>query len=152
MSGRAFVDTNILIYAHDESTSAKHARAVKLIDLLWEEQRGVLSTQVLQEFAVNLRKCVQVPLNSAEVKRRIENFLSWEIVINSPTAILRALEIEGRYKLSFWDAMIVQAAQSANCEILYSEDFSHGREYEGVLVVNPFEGGEASMKLAGETQ
>jgi len=138
MSGKAFVDTNILIYAHDESTGSKQPRAMRLIDTLWEERRGVLSTQVLQEFAVNLRRVVAVPLSHSEVRRRIQNFLSWEVVSDPPRAILRSLEIEERYQLSFWDAMIVQAAESAGCEILYSEDFTHGREYEGVLVVNPF--------------
>lgn len=143
MSGKAFVDTNILIYAHDENESSKHDHAVRLIDQLWDEQRGVLSTQVLQEFAINLRKSIRLRLSSAEVRRRIESFLAWEIVINPPRAIVRALEIEGKYKVSFWDAMIVQAAVNAGCEVLYSEDLSHGQEYEGVLVVNPFEEGKA---------
>ena len=63
---------------------------------------------------------------------------------------LRAMEIEERYQLSFWDAMIVQAAESAGCEILYSEDFVHGREYEGVLVVNPFV--ESGLEARGTEQ
>jgi predicted nucleic acid-binding protein len=141
MSGKAFVDTNILIYAHDENDISKHDRAVQLIDQLWDERRGVLSMQVLQEFAVNLTKSLRLRLSFAEVKRRIQSFLAWEIVINPPRAVVRALEIEEKYELSFWDAMIVQAAESAGCEILYSEDLSHGQEYEGVLVVNPFKEG-----------
>jgi predicted nucleic acid-binding protein len=137
MSGKAFVDTNILIYAHDASDLQKHERAVKLIEKLWDERRGVLSTQVLQEFAINLRKNLQVRLSSLEVKKRVQNYLAWEIVINPPRSVLHALEIEEKYQISFWDALIIRAAESASCEILYSEDLSHGQKYEGVLVVNP---------------
>jgi predicted nucleic acid-binding protein len=138
MSGKAFVDTNILIYAHDVSDPAKQQRAVKLIDELWDERRGVLSTQVLQEMAVNVRKSIRNRVSVAQARRLVEGFLAWEVVINRPESVLRAMEIEERFQISFWDAMIVQAAQSAGCEILYSEDLSHGQEYDGVLVVNPF--------------
>ena len=64
--------------------------------------------------------------------------MKWQTVVNTAESIVRALEIERRYQLSFWDAMIVQAAASAGCEVLYSEDLSHGQEYQGVLVINPF--------------
>ena len=138
MSDKAFVDTNILIYAHDESDVEKHRRAVELITALWTERRGVLSTQVIQEFAVNLQKRISATLKMQEVRRRIEYFLDWEIVVNGPSSTLGALEVQERYQLSFWDGMIVQAAESAGCEVLYSEDLSHGQEYGGVLVVNPF--------------
>jgi predicted nucleic acid-binding protein len=138
MSGKAFVDTNILIYAHDVSNPAKQQRAIQLIDQLWDERRGVVSTQVLQELAVNVRRSLRNRLSMAQATRLVESFLAWEVVINQPKAVLRAMEIEERFQISFWDAMIVQAAQSAGCEILYSEDLSHGQEYDGVLVVNPF--------------
>jgi predicted nucleic acid-binding protein len=140
MNAKAFVDTNILIYAHDESDAGKHRRAAELITSLWTERRGVLSTQVIQEFAVNLQRRMSVTLKMPEVRRRIEYFLDWEIVINVPSSTLGALEVQERYQLSFWDAMIVQAAESAGCEVLYSEDLSHGQKYGGVLVVNPFLG------------
>jgi predicted nucleic acid-binding protein len=138
MSGKAFVDTNILIYAHDVSNPAKQQRAIQLIDQLWDERRGVVSTQVLQELAANVRRSMRNRLSMAQATRLVESFLAWEVVINQPKAVLRAMEIEERFQISFWDAMIVQAAQSAGCEILYSEDLSHGQEYDGVLVVNPF--------------
>jgi predicted nucleic acid-binding protein len=138
MSGKAFVDTNILIYAHDVSNPAKQQRAIQLIDQLWDERRGVVSTQVLQELAVNVRRSMRNRLSMAQATRLVESFLAWEVVINQPKAVLRAMEIEERFQISFWDAMIVQAAQSAGCEILYSEDLAHGQEYDGVLVVNPF--------------
>lgn len=138
MSGKAFVDTNILIYAHDRADSAKNQRAVALIKELWTERNGVLSTQVLQEFAANLQRRLTLSLSRAEIRRRIVCFLDWEIIVNGSNAVLRGLEVQERFQLSFWDAMIVQAAESAGCEALYSEDLSHGQKYGGVLVVNPF--------------
>lgn len=143
MSGKAFVDSNILIYAHDEQAGMKYVRAQEILERLWREKRGVLSTQVLQEFCVNARRKALKPISRYELREAVRDFLRWETVVNSPESVLRAMEIEDSYKLSFWDAMIVQAAESANCEILYSEDFSHGQEYEGLLVINPFESGEA---------
>jgi predicted nucleic acid-binding protein len=138
MSGKGFVDSNILIYAHDELSGAKFTVARELMRKLWLEQRGVLSTQVLQEFCVNSRRKALHPIGREDVRQAIMVYRNWPTVVNSAESILRALEIEQRYQVSFWDAMIVQAAERAGCEVLYSEDFSHGREYEGVLVVNPF--------------
>ena len=138
MSGKAFVDTNILLYAHDVSDPAKNQGAVELLTQLWADGNGVLSTQVLQEFAANLQRRTSLAMTYAEVGRRIELYLQWEVVVNGEGSVLRGLEVQERNQISFWDAMIVQAAESAGCEVLYSEDLSHGQEYGGVLVVNPF--------------
>jgi predicted nucleic acid-binding protein len=140
MSGKAFVDTNILLYAHDVSDPAKNRKAVELLTQLWADGNGVLSTQVLQEFAANLQRRISLTMTYAEVRRRIELYLEWKVVVNGGGAVLRGLEVQERNQISFWDAMIVQAAESAGCEVLYSEDLSHGQEYGGVLVVNPFLG------------
>jgi len=139
MTVKAFVDSNILIYAHDQRAGRKYVRAQEILDVLWKEKSGVLSTQVLQEFCVDVRRKALQPISLREVREAVQDFMRWEIVVASPQSLLAALEIEVEYQLSFWDAMIVQAAGSANCEVLYSEDFAHGRKYEGVLVVNPFE-------------
>jgi predicted nucleic acid-binding protein len=85
-----------------------------------------------------MRKKATRPISGEELKQTLEDLLSWETIVNSPQAVQRALEIEEACQLSFWDAMIVQAAYSAECEIIYSENLSHGQEYEGVLVVNQF--------------
>jgi predicted nucleic acid-binding protein len=140
MSGKAFVDTNILLYAHDLADSAKNQAAVDLLTQLWDDNTGVISTQVLQEFAVNLQRRISLSLTPQEVRARIALYLDWEVVVNGKGAVLRGLDAKERYQISFWDAMIVQAAESVGCEVLYSEDLSHGQEYGGVLVVNPFLG------------
>ena len=132
-----FVDTNILIYAHHRAAGPKHERARQLIEHLWTTGQGALSTQVLQELCVNLRRKVAHPLASKEIRNLIEDYLSWEIVINTPQAIVAALGIEARYKVSYWDALILHAAESCGAAVLYSEDLSHGQRYGGVEVVDP---------------
>jgi predicted nucleic acid-binding protein len=132
-----FVDTNILIYAHDRAAGKKHERARQLVEHLWTTGQGALSTQVLQELCVNLRRRLAHPLPSAEIRKLIEDYLSWEIVVNTPQSILAALEIETRYKLSYWDALILHAAESCGAAVLYSEDMANGQRYGAVEVINP---------------
>jgi predicted nucleic acid-binding protein len=140
MADKYFVDTNILMYAHDRSAGTKHDRARKLIEHLWNTGEGVLSMQVLQELCINLRRKTGGKIPIDEIRRIIQDYLSWEIVINSPESTLHALEIEERYKTSFWDALLLQAAESSGATVLYSEDLAVGQEYGGIQVVNPFAG------------
>lgn len=137
MANKFFVDTNILIYAHDTSAGVKHARARQLVERLWNTGEGVLSTQVLQELCVNLRRKVARPPSVDELRRLIQDYLSWEIVVNSPQSVFQALEIEERYQVSYWDALVIQAAETSGAEILYSEDLSDGQRYGLVQVVDP---------------
>jgi len=140
MAEKYFVDTNILIYAHDRSAALKHERARQLIERLWTSGQGVLSTQVLQELCVNLRRKVANPVSVDEIRGLIRDYLSWEIVVNSPESVIHALEIEVRYKTSFWDALILQAAEQCGAAVLYSEDLAGKQTYGTVRVVNPLVG------------
>ncbi|SPF49756.1 PilT protein domain protein [Candidatus Sulfotelmatobacter kueseliae] len=140
MAEKYFVDTNILIYAHDRSAGLKHERARQLIERLWRSGQGVLSTQVLQELCVNLRRKVANPVSVDEIRGLIRDYLSWEIVVNTPEAVIQALEIEVRYKTSFWDALILQAAEQSGAAVLYSEDLAAKQAYGPVRVVNPLLG------------
>ncbi len=88
---------------------------------------------------MNVRRKASRPLSVEETRRLVQNYLSWEMVINTPASVLQALEIEARYKISFWDALIVQAAESSGVAILYSEDLGAGQRYGSVHVMNPFE-------------
>ena len=137
MSDKYFVDTNILMYAHDTAAGEKHGRAKTLVEDLWETRSGVVSTQVLQELAVNLRRKAKKPLNAKATRDVVSDYLAWQVVVNGGDSILEALEIEVRYHVSFWDALVIQAAQVAGAAILYSEDLSDGQEYGGVRVKNP---------------
>ena len=137
MSDRCFVDTNILVYAHDRSAGLKHERARLLIEELWNSGRGVLSTQVLQELCVNLRRKSSRPLSVEETRRLVQDYLSWEIFVNTPASTIQALDIEVRFKISFWDALILQAAEGSGVAILYSEDLATGQRYGAIRIVNP---------------
>jgi predicted nucleic acid-binding protein len=137
MAEKYFVDTNILIYAHDRSAGLKHERARELIERLWANGRGVLSTQVLQELCVNLRRKVAKPVSLDDMRALVRDYLSWEIVVSTPEAMLQALEIEARYQLSFRDAIILNAAEQSGALALYSEDLAAKQIYGSVQVVNP---------------
>jgi predicted nucleic acid-binding protein len=138
MSDKYFVDTNILVYAHDTAGGAKHKRAKAIVEELWRERSGVLSTQVLQELCVNLRRKAGRPVDLETARKIVADYLAWTVVTNTGESILQALEIEKQYGISFWDALVVQAAEASGAAVLYSEDLSDGQTYSEVLVVNPF--------------
>ena len=137
MSDRFFVDTNVLMYAHDASAGEKHLRARAVVEQLWRDRTGVVSTQVLQELAVNLRRKARRPLDPETTRDIVADYLAWHVVVNDGGSILDALDLEARYRISFWDALVVQAAHVSGAEILYSEDLSDGQAYGSVRVVNP---------------
>lgn len=134
---RTFVDTNILIYAHDRSAGTKHEIASELIRSLWESGNGSLSVQVLQEFFVNITRKVPRPLEVAMAAEIIADLATWDV--HAPTAadVLDAIQMAGRYGITFWDSMILVSAQSLGCETVWSEDLSAGQRYGGVQVLNP---------------
>ncbi len=137
MSDKCFVDTNILMYAHDADAGEKHERARALVEELWRDRTGVVSTQVLQELVVNLRRKAARPLDPAAARDVVVDYLAWQVVVNTGESILHALDLEQRYHISFWDALIVHAADVSGASVLYSEDLSSGQRYGAVTVVNP---------------
>ena len=142
MTVKTFVDTNILVYAYDRGSGDKHAMAQRAIGRLWEEGSGVLSTQVLQEFYINVRRKAQRPISITSARSLVADYMAWDPVVNDGTSILEAMDAERRHKISFWDALIVVAAQKSEAEVILSEDFSHGQKYGSVRVQNPFEVGQ----------
>jgi predicted nucleic acid-binding protein len=137
MSDKYFVDTNILMYAHDTSGGAKHERARTLVEELWRDRSGVVSIQVLEELAINLRRQAVRPLDAKATRDIVTDYLTWQVVVNGGESILEALDLEMRYQISFWDALVLHAAQASGADVLYSEDFSDGQVYGSVRVVNP---------------
>ena len=138
MDGKIFVDTNILIYAHDKDAGGKHFLARNIITDLWENKNGILSTQVLQEFYVNVTKKIQKPLSKNEAREIIQQYFTWEVVLINNEMILQASRIEEKQKISFWDALIVVAGNQVNASFLLSEDFNHAQRFGNLLVQNPF--------------
>ena len=138
MSDRTFVDTNILVYAHDADAGEKHATAAKSIADLWESKNGIISTQVLQELYITLTRKATTPLARSIARRLIRNYLTWEMVLNDGAIILHASEIEENYHLSFWDGLIVAAAYSKNAAVILTEDLNHDQRIEGIRIRDPF--------------
>ncbi len=135
MTDKIFIDTNILIYANDTRERDKQAKAIAVISALLKEGRGVVSTQVLQEYAcVALRKLGQRPEVVIRQLRLLERL---EIIRQSPGMIRRAVEISQTYRIGFWDACIVANAENADCAVIYSEDLNTGQFYSGLRVENP---------------
>lgn len=137
MSDKYFVDTNVLVYAHDRSAGVKHKRARVIVEDLWNSGLGVLSTQVLQELCINLRRKASPPWPIDETRQLLQDYSRWEVVVNTPESAIQALDIEMRYKLSFWDALVIHAAETSGAAVLYSEGLSDGQVYGSVRVVNP---------------
>lgn len=137
MSDKYFVDTNILIYAHNADAGVKHERARSLVEELWRTRSGVLSTQVLQELAVNLRRKMGQSLGAKATRDIITDYLSWHVFVNNSDSILDALEVAERFQISFGDALVIQAARASGAGVLYSEDLSDGQFYGSVQVINP---------------
>jgi predicted nucleic acid-binding protein len=137
MSDKIFVDTNILVYAHDLSAGDRHAKVSSVIEGLWEAETGVLSTQVLQEFYVTVTRKIKNPLKPAEAREIIRNYLAWPMQINDLETTIRASEIEEKNNLSFWDALIVAAALRLQAKKIITEDLNHGQIIEGILIENP---------------
>ena len=140
---RVFLDTNVLVYAHDRSEGRKHEQAKRIVAEAWTGVRlPALSIQVLQETHVTLVRKGLDPKQSAEVVR---NYLEWDLVENRESLFRTALDFQVEFQLSFWDAGILAAAVAAGAEELWSEDFQTGRTYHGVRVVNPFEVSSPAM-------
>jgi predicted nucleic acid-binding protein len=133
-----FVDTNVLIYAHDVSARYKHVRAQELIRGLWASREGCLSIQVLQEFYVNVTQKVAKPLAPEEAADVVAALAAWEVHCPDVEDVLDAIRLQGSYQTSFWDAMIIASAIQLGCHTIWSEDLNREQVYDGVTVRSPF--------------
>lgn len=135
---KQFVDTNILVYAHDLTAADKHVLARELLLSLWNSGSGCLSIQVLQEFYVTVTRKVKQPISPEKCSQIISDLGQWQIHIPGVADILQAIEIQERNKLSFRDAMIICSAKQLDCELIWTEDLNNGQDYEGVQACSPF--------------
>ena len=136
MSGREFIDTNVLVYADDARDRRKQARARALIRRLMRERRGVLSLQILQEFfAATTRK---LGMSSKEAKQRVSLYSRFDVVTLTPTDLLAAIDLHRMHQLSIWDSLVIRAALNGACTVLYTEDMQAGYMIEDVLLTDPF--------------
>ncbi len=139
MPDRIFVDTNILVYAHDVSAGVKNTLAKQLIQELWVNKSGCLSIQVMQEFYVTVTQKVPNPMDNATAIEVIRNLRYWNVHEPSIEDVINAIDIQIRYQVSFWDAMILQSALQLECDLLWSEDLNPGQVYQGIKLINPLQ-------------
>jgi predicted nucleic acid-binding protein len=136
----SFVDTNVLVYAFDKSSSPKKRVAQRLLNELMEEDRLRVSTQVLQELFVTLTRKVTQRCSSEEALTVLEDLTAWPLMVVDYAAIRAAVALADQAKLSFWDALVVVAAARTGAAVLYTEDLNDGQEILGVRTSNPFAG------------
>jgi predicted nucleic acid-binding protein len=133
-----FVDTNVLAYAHDLSETRRQPIARALLDALWTGRTGVLSTQILQEFYVVATRKFDPPMSRRAAREIVALYGTWPVVQVDVVLILTASQLEERHKLSFWDALVVEAARVGGAKRLVTEDLQAGRRIGGVRIENPF--------------
>jgi predicted nucleic acid-binding protein len=143
MTATVFVDTNVLIYALDEADLVKQASARRWREELWRSHRGRISFQVLQEFYVKATQ--KWPDARQEARAEVRDLLAWRPVAVDAVLLEHGWKIQDRYRLSFWDALIVAAAKAASCRYLLTEDLQPDQNFDGVVVVNPFLGDPAAL-------
>lgn len=147
MSAKIFVDTNVLVYCRDASEPEKQAQAAAWMAALWEQQTGCLSFQVLQEYYVTVTAKLSPGLSRELARREVRTFLAWRPLAVDDRLLEGAWLLQDRHKVSWWDALIVAAAQSAGCRYLLSEDFQDGFDWGDLTVVNPFRTGPEELGL-----
>ena len=137
MSDKFFVDTNILIYAYDTEAGNKHESCKSIIRELWNDGNGVISTQVMQEFYVNVTRKIPKTLSFEQAQRILTQYEAWQVETIDAPLVNFASKIQERNQLSFWDSLIIATAVQGNVKILYSEDLNVGQIIEGIEIVNP---------------
>lgn len=137
MTVKTFVDSNIFLYAFDVQAGWKHEICNQKLVELWDSGGGVLSTQVMQEFYNNVTRKIAKPLSYTAARAELKLYEAWEVVQVDPALIRIASMIQENHVLSFWDSLIIAAAQQADADILLSEDLNHGQVISGVRIHNP---------------
>lgn len=139
MTAPVFVDTNVFVYRYDASEPEKQLRARDWLQFLWPQRSGRLSHQVLHELYVTLTRKLRPGIPAPDARRIVRDLALWQPVATELTTIERAWRLEERHRLSWWDALIVAAAQAGDCRVLLTEDLQHGQIFGSLQVVNPFE-------------
>ena len=134
-----FVDTNVFVYRFDLTEPKKQRRAELWLDHLWSEGAGRVSVQVLEELYASLTGKLGHPMDPTEARTVVRSLFAWDPVIVDRKMIEGAWLLQDRYSLSWWDGLIVSAAQVTGCGHLLTEDLSHDQDIDGVRIVDPFE-------------
>jgi predicted nucleic acid-binding protein len=136
MSVRSFFDTNVLVYTDDQTAVRKQRRALELVAEHRRSGTGVVSLQVLQEYFVTVTRKLQVDAQVA--RRKVELLGEFDVAAPELADVLAAIDLHRIHGFSFWDTLVLRAAQQTGCRVLFTEDLQHNRVIEGVRIVNPF--------------
>jgi len=136
MSARSFFDTNVLVYTDDKATPTKRRKALALVTEHRRSGTGVISMQVLQEYFVAVTRKLDLDVRIA--RRKVELLAEFDVFSPDVGDILAAVDLHRLHNFSFWDALIIRAANQTGCKVLFSEDLQTAREVGGLRVVNPF--------------
>lgn len=147
MIGVAFVDSNILIYAHDLDAGVKRERAAAKLRELWNSGTGRLSIQVLQEFYVNATQKLATPIARSTAREIVKTYGVWVRHATTVETVTRAAEISDLARISFWDALIVASAEEVDADELLSEDLNTGQSIVGIRITNPLDGSYMSSEV-----
>jgi predicted nucleic acid-binding protein len=147
MTAKVFVDTNVLVYARDASERRKQQQATSWLNSLWSSRTGRLSYQVLQEFYVTVTEKLKPGLDARSARSDVTALFAWRPISIENRVVAGGWLIQDRYGLSWWDALIVSAAQVAGCEYLLTEDLQEDQTFGNVHVINPFHTSPSSLSL-----
>ena len=138
MSDRVFLDTNVLVYLFDRDAPTKQKKAREILESQGGTGTIVISTQVLEEFYVNVTRKLGKPLSEQEAEGAVRDFALLDVVEIDLPMVLRAIAGARTHRLSLWDALIVESAQARACRRLLTEDLQHGRQFGALRIENPF--------------
>lgn len=133
-----FVDTNVLIYSEDGADPQKQTQALAWLGEMWRRRCGRLSTQVLNEFYVNVTRKLKPGMPAGDARAEVRRYQRWQPWAVDHATVETAWAIESRFGLSYWDSLIVAAAQAQGCDILLTEDLQHEQRIDKVQILNPF--------------
>ena len=145
MTAKVFVDTNVLVYRRDASEPHKQEQAMAWMAHLWSTKTGKLSYQVLQEFYITVTSKLQPGLNPEDARKDIRSLLIWHPIVVNDRVLENAWIIQDRFQISWWDALVVSAAQLADCRYLLTENLQENQEFGSLRVANPFHMEPASL-------
>ena len=133
-----FVDTDVLIYSEDGANAHKQAQAIEWLRVLWDRRLGRVSTQVLSEFYVNVTRKAKPPMPSGDARAEVRRYQRWQPWAVDHATVESAWSVESRFGFSYWDSLIIAAAQAQGCRYLLTEDMQHGQQVDSVQILNPF--------------
>ncbi|MET0383484.1 MAG: PIN domain-containing protein [Burkholderiaceae bacterium] len=133
-----FVDTNVLIHGEDGASAEKHARANAWLAALWQRRLGRLSTQVLNEFYINVTQKAEPAMPPGDARAEVRRYQRWQPWAIDHATVESAWSVESRFGFNYWDSLIVAAAQAQGCRFLLSEGLQHAQQIDSVQVLNPF--------------